>query len=62
MTDEELEKFWEDYIGDSGVVDNSAITQIFAKGPFGGFSIREVMEICIHKLGKRRPKIETERY
>jgi hypothetical protein len=60
MTDEQLEEFWQDYIGDSGVVESQAINQIFARGPFGGLSVREVMEICIHRLGKRRPKIEWE--
>lgn len=57
MNKQELEKFWNDFIGDSGSVESSSITQIFMRGPFAGHSIREIMEVCIHELGKIRPKI-----
>ena len=59
MTDAELLEFWDTYIGDRGYVHSDAITQIFARGPLGGLSIREGMEICIDRLGKTRPTIKV---
>jgi len=57
ISNEELEQFWEDYIGNTGEVNSDSITQIFMRGPFAGYSIRELMEVCIKELGKKRPKI-----
>ena len=58
----ELEQFWTTYIGDSGEIGSSSITQIFVRGTWAGYSIREVMEICIHQLNKPRPTIINENY
>ena len=60
---EELEYFWKTYIGNSGKIESSAITQIFVYGPWAGHSIREVMELCILRLNKVRPTIiQSENY
>jgi len=58
----ELEQFWTKYIGDGGKIASSSITQIFVRGPWAGYSIREVMEICIHRLNKTPPTIINENY
>lgn len=52
-----LQEFWDTYIGDSGVVESQAINQVFARGYFGGYSVREVMEVCIVVLNKPRPDV-----
>jgi len=61
ITDAELETFWQDYIGNGPEVEASSLNQVFAKGVFAGYSIRDVMEACIHRLGKSRPKIVSDR-
>ncbi len=62
FSDQELEEFWTTYIGDSGQIESSSITQIFVRGTFGGYSIREIMEYCIIRLNKPRPKIINDNY
>lgn len=58
ISNEELEDFWKTWITDP--IDSSVLTQVFAKGPFAGFSVREVMEACVNRLGKTKPKVTKD--
>jgi len=59
FSNKDLEEFWTTFIGDSGKIESNAITQVFVRGTFGGYSIREVMEVCIRVLNKPRPEVIT---
>lgn len=59
FSNEQLEEFWNTFIGDAWKIESNAITQVFVRGTFAGHSIREVMELCISQLNKPRPKVIT---
>lgn len=58
LSNDDLEEFWATYIHPK--MFTSSLNQCFVRGKYGGFSIRELMEICIQKLGKTRPIIESD--
>lgn len=50
-----LEHFWSLYIRPE--MTHSELNQVFAKGPYGGYSVRELMEAAVRVLGYKMPKI-----
>lgn len=61
-TDSELQDFWDTYIGDSEEINSDGLNQVFAKGQFAGYSIRDMMYYAARRLGKPRPKEISERH
>lgn len=55
-----LEGFWIKYIADKKQITTTELNQVFATGPYAGYSVRELTNACVMFLNYTMPKIVYE--